>query len=115
MRRGARFIALILSLISRNKSAVFCSTGVPPVFGALDGAPLNTGRTPVLQDRDRQLTHRRAGADQIAITEGIVDTTDCGPELMLAEPGRWVRRLLAAIRMFPIIGHKGRRGMRSVL
>src|SRR6185369_13244270 len=72
------------------------------VLGALGGSPLVT-------------VHRRARADEVPVAVWIVDPTDRGPEFMLADPPRRIRRLLARILVRPVVADHRGRGVRGML
>src|SRR5438874_657418 len=56
--------------------------------------------------------NRRAGADEIAIAVWIVDSSDGGPELVIAQPRRGIRGLIAGILARPAVTDQGLRGVR---
>ena len=55
--------------------------------------------------------HWRAGADEIAVTKGIIDAANGWPVLIGMLATRWRTSLLPATGMRPVISHDCRRGM----
>ena len=65
--------------------------------------------------RERYASSGGQVAEQVAVAVGVVDARDRRPELVLAQPGRGIRRLLARVRTRPL-GRGHRRGrVRRVL
>src|SRR4029453_1661764 len=57
----------------------------------------------------------RAGAHEVLVAVGVVDAPDAGPELVLPEPGRGERGLLARVGVLPLAGRHFRQRVRRVL
>src|SRR2546428_13623 len=59
--------------------------------------------------------HSNAAAGRVRLAVHIVDAADGGPELVFARPRRGERRLLARVRMVPLVSANGLCSMRGVL
>ena len=57
--------------------------------------------------------HRRAGADEIAVTKGTIDAANGWPVFIGLLVTGWCASLLPAIGMWPVISHDRRRGIRA--
>src|SRR5215471_18778047 len=67
------------------------------------------GMTSVLES-----LHRRAGADQVAVSVGLVNAAHRGPVLAPVVAGQRVGALLPRVRVLPVSGEQHRRGVRRV-
>src|SRR6185369_2650477 len=65
--------------------------------------PIRPGADTFRNDRPSALPGR-AGAGEVAVAVGVVDSADRGPELALAHPGQGISGLLARVGTIPLVG-----------